>query len=76
MIFTFRPKRSILGVGQKETKMLHYIIKKLPPKLILNIIFNMSNHQISQLKFHLPPNQISLDLINLLYQINNPPTDL
>ena len=55
--------------------MSNYIIKKLSSKLIIKIIFNLTNNQISKLKYHLPPNQISIDLINLLYEINNPPTD-
>jgi len=48
--------------------------KTLTPQQIINIIFNLSNNQINQLQNYLPPNQISIDLINLLFEINNPPT--
>lgn len=56
--------------------MLKSIIQKLSAKLLIKIIFNLSNNQISQFQNHLPPNQISIDLINLLYEINNPPKSL
>ena len=56
--------------------MLNFIIKKLPPKLIIKIIFNLTNHQINQFQNYLPPNQISINLINLLIDINNPPKSL
>ena len=56
--------------------MPNFIIKKLPTKLLIKIIFNLTNKQINKFKYHLPPNQISIDLINLLYDINNPPKSL
>lgn len=49
------------------------LIKYIPTKIIIIIIFNLTNKQIKQFSNYLPPNQISVDLINLLYEINNPP---
>ena len=48
-------------------------IQNLTPQQIIYIISNLTNNQISNLYQALPPNQISIDLINLLHEFNNPP---